>query len=604
MNGSQAQVLKLDSNARFPAALGAAIGILFIVPFLVYYRPPPIGDFHTEWLAAVSLAVAVGAAITAVPPRFRVEWRLLALPLVLALIILIHLALGRYIYAYDWVLWFAYLGAFTLAIVLGQGLLGAGLLAEVTNRMAWAIVLTALLQLFTQLVQVFRMEDAFSPFVVHVMNGSVCRVHGNIGQANQATTMAWFGIAATLYLIATRRLARVLGLIVVAVLLFSSALTASRMAWLFGLAVSAVMFFWGHLAAQRSTASRLTSALALLLGFALANAIAMQLIHLQDESCASGLARIANESGSFSIRWNLWRQAFLVWTAHPWFGAGAGNFSSLVYIMDEAPGRQPLDYYAHNSLLQLLAEFGVFGAGAGLAFLLWSARWVTRNRCQMSEHQVVLLAWLAVVLTYSMFEFPLWYMHFLIFFGVGAGLLLSPRENASALTVRARPVLAAGVIALIVGCAYTAYDYRKAERLFFLVTDAQALHALGSPELNARLDELNRATWIYRLHTEYSLGARIPTTEADLKEALANNERLLRKVPIAGTISREVLLLTLAGDLDGARWNLRRLLKFAPATTDQAIDGLRSVIKDLPDKFGPLAPILDEELARAPERNW
>jgi hypothetical protein len=195
-------------------------------------------------------------------------------------------------------------------------------------------------------------------------------------------------------------------------------------------------------------------------------------------------------------------------------------------------------------------------------------------------------------------------MHFLIFFGVGAGLLLSPRENASALIVRSRPVLAAGVIALIVGCAFTAYDYRKAERLFFLVTDAQAFRALGSPELNARLDELNRATWIYRLHTEYSLGARVPTTQGDLKEALANNERLLRKVPIAGTISREVLLLTLAGDLDAARWHLRRLLKFAPATTDQAIAGLRSLIKDLPDKFGPLKPILDEELAVAPERNW
>ena len=233
-----------EGPTPIPAVLGAAIGLLFIVPFLVYYRPPPIGDFHTEWLAAVLLGLAVAGSLIALPRQFAVRSGLLALPLSLSLIVLIQIALGRYVYLYDWALWLAYLGVFSLAMVFGQGLQSAGLLVEITRRMAWAIILMSLAQLFTQLAQVFRMEDALYPFVIHLMDRSVCRIHGNIGQANQATTMAWFGLAGALYLMHSRRLGRVLGLFVVALLLLSSALAASRMAWLFGAIVaSAVLWF-------------------------------------------------------------------------------------------------------------------------------------------------------------------------------------------------------------------------------------------------------------------------------------------------------------------------------------------------------------------------
>lgn len=602
MNGLRPPALQLDTTIRVPSALGAALGVLFIVPFLVYYRPPPIPDFHTEWMGVVLFAAVVASAVVVVPKKLEVAWGLLALPFVLALIIFIHLALGRYIYAYDWVLWLAYLSVFALAVVLGQGLRGAGLLAEVTNRLAWAILFTSLLQFFTQVAQLFRLEDALAPFVVHSMKGSVCRVHGNIGQANQATTMAWFGIAAALYLIETRKLAWVLGLIVVALLLVSSALTASRMAWLFAVIV-AVATLWGNLEAQRPLRRRLAATGVIVATFAVANLLAIQLIHAQDATCASGLTRLANE-GDLSIRWNLWRQAFLVWTAHPWFGSGAGNFMSMVYVMDQAPGGQPLDYYAHNSLLQLLAEFGVLGAAAGLGFLVWGAWSVFGTRRELNPHRLLLLTWVAVLLTYSMLEFPLWYMHFLIFFGLSLGLLVIPRGKSAATVPYARSMLGVSVVALLAGCAYAAYDYRKAERAFFLITDAQAMGVFGSPELTKALDEISNETHLYRVHLEYALGARMQMTTDNLSSKLEENERLLKKLPIAGTVAREVMLLALAGDLEGARWHLRRLLKFAPPSTDEAIDAMRRILKDYPERFAPLGRVLDEELAAAPKRNW
>ncbi len=118
------------------------------------------------------------------------------------------------------------------------------------------------------------------------------------------------------------------------------------------------------------------------------------------------------------------------------------------------------------------------------------------------------------------------------------------------------------------------------------------------------LDEISSSTHIFRPHLDYALGVRVLMTHDNLQTKLADNERLLRKIPIAGTISRQVLLLTLAGDLDGARWHLRRLLKFAPLNTSESIDEIRRFIKQSPDAFGKLGPILDEELAAAPKASW
>lgn len=604
MFGMKAQAAISEGRTSVPVALGAALGLLFIVPFLVYYRPPPMGDFHVEWLAVVLLALAIAGGIAAMPRGFPVRAGPFVLPATLALIVPVQLALDRYAYLYDWVLWLGYLGVFSLSMLFGQALQGAGLLGEVTRRMAWAIVLTSLTLLFTQLAQIFRMEQALSPFVVHLMDRSICRIHGNIGQANQATTMAWFGVAAALYLMQTRHLTRVVGLVVVALLLLSSALTASRMAWLFGAIAAAALFFWFDPEGRRSVRKRLSWALALLVGFAIADAIAVHLIRLLNPACESGLERIAGESGSFAIRWNLWRQALLVWTTHPWFGVGAGNFLGQVFVLDHAAGHQPLDSYAHNSLLQLLAEFGVFGAATAIGVLAWGAWSVLKMRDRIDAHRLLLLVWVAILLTYSMLEFPLWYMHFLILFGLSVGLLVVPDSGLRLRLGGARVVMSSAVLALLAGCAYAAYDYRKAERGFYLIMDAQAMRAIGTPQLAVMLDGISRETTLYRVHLEYALGTAMLMTKDHLQAKLEENERLVNRVPLSAPVARQILLLTMAGDLEDARWYLHRLLKFSPPETTEAIGEMRRLAKERPENFAALSPILEEEVAKAPKSAW
>lgn len=603
VNSESSVLAHHETSARVPVALGVTLGLLFIVPFLVYFRPPPIGDFHTEWLATVLFASVICAALPALKRPFPVMAGLFVMPITLAAVIGIHLLLGRYLYLYDWGLWLAYLGLFGTSMILGQGLQSAGLSAEIVNRLAWAIVLTALAQLFTQLAQVFRMEDTLRPFIVHLMDRSVCRIHGNIGQANQATTMAWFGVAGALYLMQTRRLQQVLGFLVIAMLLLSSALTASRMAWLFsGIVGLAILGYKTD--GQRSVRQRLSYVLALLIGFAIADGIAVNLIRLLNPACESGLERIAEETGTLSIRWELWRQALLVWHHFPWFGSGAGGFMGWVYKL-EIPGiNEPLDSYAHNSLLQLLAEFGLVGASAAIGFLSWAAIRLYRARFKIDSHRLLPLVWVAILLAYSMLEFPLWYTHFLIFFGLNVGLLMNPAWGGTLLRIRPIPILGLAATLIIAGAAFAAYEYKKVERAYFLISDAMDLGVIGSKDLNQSLDQISREERLYRLHLEYALNSRVRVTKDHLEEKLATNARLIDRIPTVGPVTQEILLRTLSGDLESARRHLRRMLQFSPPGVDAGLADLRRFVKERPNEFGALGPVIDEEVQRAPKHRW
>lgn len=589
--------------ARLPTGLGVTIGLLFTIPFLVYYRPLPIGDFHTEWLASVFFVVLICAALPTLRHSFRVSGWLLAFPATLAVVVLIHLFLGRYLYFFDWGLWLGYLAVFTVAMVVGQGLQSGGWNAEVTSRLAWAIVLTSSVQIITQLAQIFRLEEQLAPFVVRLMDRSVCRIHGNIGQANQATAMAWLGVAAVLYLLHIRRIPRVLAALLVGCLLVSSALTASRMSWLFALVVGAALLSFDR--GQRyPIRRRLVLAAGLLIAFFVADTIGARLVQSVNADCVSSLARLAGESGTASIRWELWRQAVLVWTEFPWFGSGAGGYMGWVYRLESPGESQPIDGYAHNSLLQLLAEFGVVGFGAAVGFVGVAALQSYRARNEVDAHRMLLMTWVAILLVYSMLEFPLWYMHFLIFFGLCFGLMLNPAWSYVSVRVHGLPVLGIAAIAILTGAAFVAYEYKKAERAYFLVSDAIAMKAIGSDQLNQALDQILREARLYRLHVEYAQNVRVPITRDDLAGKLDDNARLLQRIPLATPVVQEILLRTLAGEISVAREHLRKLLQFDPPGVDEALADLRRFVKEKPDDFAVLGPLIDEEVKRAPKRRW
>lgn len=122
-----------------------------------------------------------------------------------------------------------------------------------------------------------------------------------------------------------------------------------------------------------------------------------------------------------------WRVALAVLGDHPWFGVGVGNYAAEAYAehlrqgVASPPG---LFVHSHNSILQLAVELGVLG-------LLWcvlavAALCISGWRALRSEVKLLPVSILFVFGIYSLFEFPLWVMHFLVLNLLLVGCLSSP----------------------------------------------------------------------------------------------------------------------------------------------------------------------------------
>ena len=70
--------------------------------------------------------------------------------------------------------------------------------------------------------------------------------------------------------------------------------------------------------------------------------------------------------GSFSIRAAMWKTTGRMILAHPVAGVGAGAWEVQMPRFQDPANVLETDYYAHNEILQLLAEYGL----TGLLFLL------------------------------------------------------------------------------------------------------------------------------------------------------------------------------------------------------------------------------------------
>jgi len=88
--------------------------------------------------------------------------------------------------------------------------------------------------------------------------------------------------------------------------------------------------------------------------------------------------------GSFSVRLVMWRSSLRMMAARPWSGVGAGAWEADIPLYQESGQLLETDYYAHNEILQLIAEFGLVGwlALLGLLIYLIKSAWYTWRHCQ------------------------------------------------------------------------------------------------------------------------------------------------------------------------------------------------------------------------------
>jgi O-antigen ligase len=583
------------------SAFAVALGLSVLGGFLSFLREPPSADFHGEWASLVFFCVAACFIAPVLPKRIGVDPWLLALPVALAVLIALQSALGSYGYWQVPAFWLGYLALAVLSLLLGQALRAAGLAAETTSRIAWALVIAALLNCGAQLVQTVHHVETFAPFVVRLV---YCRPYGNLAQANQAATLAWLGIAATTFLYGSRRLPSPLALPMLAVLLVGAALSASRMSWLFlGLLVAAILLLRSWPAPNRR-ARIMTAALlsAALVTATLGVAPALEQI---GPTCVSGLDRLADRAESgMVVRLEIWRQAIDAWRTSPWIGVGAFGFAPTVYAIESFDAHRPLDQYAHNLLLQILAEFGLVGALVLVAVGLVLAVGIVRSRRSLEPPDALLLVIVGIIGIHSMLEFPLWYTYFLWPACVAIGILRrqGPRRAWPLLRPAMPIIFIAG--SLLGASAWLLQDFRQLDRLFWLEDYRRAFQAGPTPEVRALMEGAGRDVILFKVKADVLAGLSEPVNRDDLKRKIAEADRILAQHPNPAIMGKRVALAILDNDEATARLHLRRMLGFFPKDAERLTEPLRLFVEYRPGEFSSLGPLLDQELALRPRSKW
>ena len=98
-------------------------------------------------------------------------------------------------------------------------------------------------------------------------------------------------------------------------------------------------------------------------------------------------------TGSFSVRTTMWLATIRLIQANPLAGVGAGAWEVQIPKYQDAGTQLETDYYAHNELLQLIAEYGLVGWGFLLvliAYLLHAAWRTLLNRSMRGCHEAML----------------------------------------------------------------------------------------------------------------------------------------------------------------------------------------------------------------------
>jgi len=98
--------------------------------------------------------------------------------------------------------------------------------------------------------------------------------------------------------------------------------------------------------------------------------ILLGFVYLPNDPLAKRFADLAaTQEISADTRAQIWRDTSGLIRAYPLFGCGLGGYASCFLKYKTVAPMNTVDY-AHNDYLQVLAEFGVFGAIAGLVFVL------------------------------------------------------------------------------------------------------------------------------------------------------------------------------------------------------------------------------------------
>ncbi len=547
-------------------AVGLLLRAACILPLVVFAHTSPLSTFYGEWWAAVLwLSAIVAIALTRGNPQAGIA-PVLSFPLLLLVVTMLQL-LAIPIAAND-IRWTT-----PLILVLGAAAIFAGGRvrqsatdsgASAAHLLAVAFVAASLLGVVAQLVQLFRLEPYTFGLVSDYFPTEQRRLWGNLNQPNHQATVHGLGLAATLFLVAIRRIRLPVAAAVMLAMLLGIILSGSRtgmihlgLTGVFGLLLAWLPARDVELCEPRASRATMTLfSLSLLPLYFILQPLVLDASDHFGWKLFNAVARL-EQGDTGSARMALWRHAWAMFIAHPWFGVGWTEFGFEQWKQLRTVGMTvELAQQSHNQILDLLAKTGIIGTAIvalTLAAWLWRVLrhlLLTDDGRRRLRATLLGLTWLAMLCAHSMLEYPLHYLYFFLPFcfllgWLDPGAWRMPAGISRVMQWRGWPVawlLAGGVV---LGSIWL--DYQRAEAVTYAAAPTETMPS--RPRL-----------W-FRDVAEQRYTTRMPLSHANAERALERHITALHVLPTPALIRRTALLTAMPGDTAGAM-QLVDLLRF------------------------------------------
>ena len=392
------------------------VGLGWLLP---NHYPPWLSFLSDAWTSAIALA-GVLLFMPSAGRRIHVPW-LAQLALVVAAVPWMQFwgsllpSIG-----YAWV-YSAFLVAFAFAQVWGANA-EIRSPASLVHTLFSVVLLAALLSVGLQIYQAF--EGAHLGLLV--MWDDSGRPAANLGQPNQLATLLLWALLALLWLTERQRIGTVAGVVAALVLLTGIALTGSRSAWLGLMLMGCFVFLKKDLWRHKQLPLVCAALLFVFVGMVVLRQHSEWLSWLlfTDDPGQQNIhdIRLSADALANESRIGVWRALLDAIRLRPWFGYGVGQVS--MAQMSVALDHGYLGYvfsYAHNLFLDFVVWFGVPTGGLLIALIsLWFYR--TYRRLQHGDDCILFLT-VVVIGNHALLEMPLYYLYFLLPFGVFLGTL-------------------------------------------------------------------------------------------------------------------------------------------------------------------------------------
>jgi hypothetical protein len=425
-----------------------ALSLAWLLP----NHTPPWVSFHGDaWAATVLAVVGIWVAWNS---RVHAGWHVLTLAVALfCLVPWLQYAFGEIpVFGTTWIN-SIYLLGFLFALQTGEKweLDSVGQCADFVFT---ATVIAAVVSTGLQIYQLAGLET-IGPWTLYVPGQS--RFYANMAQPNQLASLLLLGLLACSWGFYRRKLNAAVAILMACFILVGVALTESRTAWLnLALLVAGTVLWRKKLPSRRY--------LWLVLGLAAYFAACVLLLPLVGAYTDSGPV---GEYRSLvdHARMGAWKMLLDASLQQPLFGFGWGQLARANFlVIENYPGQPGLFAQSHNLILDLFLWNGYPLGLLAIALLVW---WLGKVvSLARNFGQLHLLAFVLVLGTHAMLEFPLQYAFFLLPFGLVAGALHTSLKFKWVCQCR-RWIYIAISIASVVVLAITIRDYFRVETSFY-----------------------------------------------------------------------------------------------------------------------------------------